>query len=141
MPSTESNSPPGLGPPGPNPLFFGVLGGLVLGNLAGLWVGDGEPAAALHSNFVFRIEVGVIVALVAYVGAAALWLAWHRSLFQRLTLGGAGLETPEQKDDLAARDARIELFMEETTDTLLRLSERVGDLEEAATSENNGSSR
>lgn len=139
MPSPESNSLPGLGPPGPNPLFFGVLGGLVLGIVAGLLAGDGEPAAALRSNLVFRIEVGLVVALVAYVGAAALWLAWHRSLFQRLTLGGAGLETPDQKDDVAERDAGIKLFMEETTDTLLKLSERVEDLEEAATGENGSS--
>lgn len=139
MRPTETDGPPGLGPPGLNPLFLAVLGGVVLGVLAGLTAGDGRPAAALHSNLVFRVEVGLIVALVAYVAAAALWLAWHRSLFQRLSVGGAGVETPEQKDDLAERDARVELFMEETSDTLLKLSERVSDLEEAATGEKGSS--
>jgi hypothetical protein len=71
----SSKVPQGLGDPGPNPLFFAVLAGIALAVAAALAAGDDAPAAALHSNLVFRIQVGAIAALAAYAIAAALWLA------------------------------------------------------------------
>lgn len=94
----ESKVPQGLGQPGPNPLFFAMLVALCLGSLAGATAGDGAPSAALRSNLVFRIEVGAVAALTAYWAAAALWLAWHRTLFRRMGVGTAGVESPEQNE-------------------------------------------
>ena len=134
--STTSKVPQGLGQPGPNPLFFAVAAGLVLGAIGGLSAGDNAPAAALHSNLVFRIQVGAIVALVAYWSAAALWLAWHRTLFQRMGLGATGLEPPEQKEAIEERDTKVEEFMARTTETLQDLVTRVEQLEKRPDSGN-----
>lgn len=123
-------APQGLGPAGWNPLFFGVLVGVILGLAAGILAGDREPAIALYSNIVFRVEVGLIVALVAYWVAAALWLSWHQTLFRRIGIGNTGVEPPEQ-DPVAQRDSKVEDFMSETTETLANLEERLSALEDA----------
>jgi hypothetical protein len=125
----QSKVPQGLGQPGMNPLFFAMLSGLALGVLAGLAAGDGAPAAALRSNLVFRIEVGAIAAIAAYWAAAALWLSWHRTLFARMGVGGAGVESPGQKQAVIERDTKVEEFMSRTTETLDDLVGRVELLE------------
>lgn len=128
MAHTKTAAPQGLGPPGHNPLFWAVVAGMLLGLLAGLLVHGREPAAALHSELVFRIEVGLIVAVVSYWGAGALWLAWHQTLFKRLGFGGAGAEPPEQKA-VEERDEKLEEFMAATTETLAEHTERLETLE------------
>lgn len=128
--SNDSASPgaesQGLGPPGPNPLFFGILLGLALGLTAGLAVEPEDPAAALESEFVFRLVVGLAVAMISYWAAAALWLGWHRRLFQRFGVGSATAEAPAQQ----ARDESIGAFVEETTEALDKLEQQVAKLEE-----------
>lgn len=105
------------------------MAGIVLGVVAAIAAGGGAPAAALRSNLVFRIEVGAIAAVAAYCAAAALWLAWHRTLFQRMGVGGAGLESPEQREAIKERDVKIEEFMARTTETLDDLVPRLEHLE------------
>jgi hypothetical protein len=127
-------APEGLGKPGANPLFFGVLTGLLLGVIAGVAAGHASPAAALHSNIVFRVEVGVIVTAVSYWAAGALWLAWHRTLFQKFGFGQATAEAPTQHD-VAERDTKVEAFMEETTESITKLEARVQELEDRSDSQ------
>jgi predicted ABC-type sugar transport system permease subunit len=73
---------PGLGRPGPNPLFFGVLVAVGLGGAAAAVASD--KTTVVHSNLVFRLIVGGIMAAVAYGVVAALWFAWHRRTFAKL---------------------------------------------------------
>jgi hypothetical protein len=127
-------APQGLGPPGRNPLFWGVLGGMSLGVLAGVLVHGRAPAAALNSELVFRIEVGLIVALVTYWAVGALWLAWHQTLFRRLGFGTAGAEPPERQEAVEQRDEKVEEFMEKTAETLENHTERLEVLEEGPAS-------
>jgi hypothetical protein len=124
--------PQGLGEPGANPLFFAVLTGIGLAVAAALGAGDQAPSVALHSNMVFRVEVGLVVALATYFAIGALWLAWHRTLFHKIGFGNAGAESPEQKETVAERDAKLEDFMAETTETLDNLEGRLEDLESAS---------
>ena len=102
-------------------------GGIVLGFVAGLLVHPRQPAVALGSTLVFRLEVGAIAALASYLATAALWLAWHRTLFQRVGLGGAGAEPPAP--EVQQRDSKLEQFMEETTEALQNHTERLEALE------------
>jgi len=129
-PETRTKAPQGLGPPGPNTLFWGVLAGIGAGVIAGLLVEGREPAVALKSELVFRIEVGVIVAVVAYWAIGALWLAWHQTLFRKLGFGGAGAEPPETREAIEQRDEKVEDFMETTAETLQNHTERLEALEQ-----------
>jgi len=131
MPDDNGKAPQGLGPPGWNPLFVGVLVGLVLGLVAGLCAGTSKPGSALHSNAVFRVQVGFVVAFAAYAAAAALWLAWHKTLFQRFGFGNAGLEPPDKQQALAERDDKIDDFMSETTETVDEFRARIEALEDS----------
>ena len=121
--------PPGLGPPGPNPLFFGVIAALVLGIVAGLIAG-GEHEV-VQSNAVYRLVVGAIVFVVFYGVVAALWLAWHRRTFKKVSVAGAGAEAPSQETagEVSKRDEEIKDFMETTTEAIEELDART-DLEE-----------
>lgn len=85
---------PGLGEPGANPLFFGVLIALTLGLVAGLT--SSGTTTLLRSNLVFRVAVGGIVAGVAYVAVAAVRFAWHRRTFKGFRGPGFGADAPEQ---------------------------------------------
>jgi hypothetical protein len=119
-----------LGKPGVNPLFFGVLAGIGLGAYAGFQApSEPSPATALHSNTVFRLEVGLAVALVSYWAAAALWLAWYRTLFRRLGIGQSALEPPETEPLKEERDIKVEETMAEIADALDALTTRVETLE------------
>ncbi len=117
---------PGLGRPGPNPLFFGVIAAIALGVVVAASTGD---AKLLHSNLVFRVVVGGIVSAVAYGAVAAIWFAYHRRTFQSLNVAGSGAQAPDQgtAEDLRARDEELKEFMETATDALAELVDRVED--------------
>lgn len=128
-------------PPGPtsqalaegkwNPLFVGVLAALALAIAAGAIAGPSKPASAFHSNIVFRVEVALVVAVALYWSAAALWLAWHQTIFKKFGLGNAGAEPPEPKE-VQKREDELEVFVHHTTDTLANLAERIEALENKA---------
>src|SRR3954451_8048248 len=84
--------PPALGPPGLNPLFWGVVLSLACGGVAGALAGD---ATILHSNLLFRLVVGGAVTAVAYAVVVVLWLAWHRRTLKRFGAAGANAEAPD----------------------------------------------
>jgi hypothetical protein len=129
-PPDKHPAPQGLGPPGSNPLFWGVLLAVVLGLVAALRVDPQTPKVALESEFLFRLIVGLAVAFVAYWVAAALWLAWHRTLFRRIGLGNASMETPEQQQALTERDQKLSEFVETAPETLAGLAEQVETLQQ-----------
>jgi hypothetical protein len=115
--------PPGLGPPGPNPLFFAVLAALVVAVIAGIAAGDNE---IVSSNLVYRLVVGGIVLAVLYGVIAIVWLAWHRRVLKRLNVAGTGAEAPGQETaaELSARDEEIKEFMDTTTKAIEELDSR-----------------
>ena len=78
----------------PCPFFFAFLLALVLAGAAFGRAGTSAPAYALHSNLVYRAEVGGVVLAVAYVIAVVGWLAWQgRAL--RVELGPATVDPGE----------------------------------------------
>lgn len=118
----------GLGPPGPNPLFFGVLLALIVGVAAAV-EGSGTKSV-LGSNLVFRIVVGGISFVVAYGIVAALWFAWHRRTFKGVNLAGVGAQAPEQlESETTARDDEIAEFMRATTAAIDDLNRRMNEVE------------
>jgi hypothetical protein len=114
--------PPGLGPPGLNPLFIAVLAATIVALLAGLTAGDAE---LLQSNLIFRFVVGGVVLAILYGVIAVTWLAWHRRLLKRLNIGAAGGETPDQESakEISQRDEEIKDFMDTTTNAIEELAE------------------
>jgi hypothetical protein len=120
--------PPGLGPPGPNPLFFGVVVALAIGVVAG--VTSSGTKTLLGSDLVFRLAVGGIAFVLTYVVVAAVWFAWHRRTFKAIHLAGAGADAPEQiESETNARDDDIAEFMETTTAAIEELNARLDALE------------
>lgn len=120
--------PSGLGPSGPNPLFFGVLAALVAGAGAGATSSDSK--ALLGSNLIFRFVVGGIVFVVIYGVVAAIWFAWHRRTFKGVRVAGSGADAPEQiESETTARDNDIAEFMEKTTAAIDDLNARLDALE------------
>jgi hypothetical protein len=59
---------------------------IVVGLAAAYGAGGATPPVALGSNIVFRIEVGGIALVVAYLVGVAGWLAWQGRAF-RVELG------------------------------------------------------
>lgn len=118
----------GLGPSGPNPLFFGVLLALALGIVTGLE--GGNRKTLLASNVVFRLAVGMVAFAVVYLVVAALWFAWHRRTFKGIRLAGSGADAPEQlESETNARDEEIAEFMQNTTAAIEDLNARLDALE------------
>ena len=116
-----SHGPPGLGRPGFNPLFLGVLIAVLLALIAGLEAGNDE---LLKSNLVYRFVVGGVVCAVLYAVVTVSWLAWHRRVLKRLNVAGTGGETPDQgtAQELSDRDEEIKEFMETTTKAIGELA-------------------
>jgi hypothetical protein len=133
-PPDDDSAPSGLGTPGWNPLFVAVLITVGIAIAAGAAAGTAKPATALHSNFIFRVEVAVVVAFAWYWAAGALWLAWHRTLFERMGLGNAGTLTPKQNETIEQRDEQVEKAVQETTETLENFRQRIEALEDQADS-------
>lgn len=127
--ASRDEAPQALGPPGPNPLFFGVVLSIGFGLWAALGVDPRTPQASLDSVLVFRLQVGVAVALVGYCATGALWLAWRRTLYRRVGVGGGALEPPEKKQAEEERDDKIGEGLARTADALDGLRERVESLE------------
>jgi hypothetical protein len=128
MADQEPRKPQGLGPPGPNPLFFGVTGAIGAGLLAA--VTSSGTKTLIGSNLVSRLAVGLIVFGVAYAVVAALWFAWHRRTFKGVHGPGFGADAPDQIDaETNARDEKIAAFMETTTAAIDELNARVDALE------------
>lgn len=120
--------PSGLGPPGPNPLFFGVLGALAIGAVAG--VTSSDTKTLLVSNLVFRLAVGGIAFAVTYGVVAAIWFAWHRRTFKGIRVAGSGADAPDQiESETNARDAEVAEFMETTAAAIEDLNARLDALE------------
>lgn len=120
---TSARSGPGL-----NSLFVGVVACVAVGGLAAGFAGESE---LLHSNIVFRIVVGGVVAAICYAVVAALWLGWHRKLIAKLGIGVANLETgqAETEKEVTARDLEVAEFMGTTTNAIEELKRRVEALE------------
>ena len=82
----------------PHPLFAFVFGVVVLGVAVGATADRRDPVWALHSEWVYRIELGAAVVGVLYLLLLALSLAWRGETFRKITApGGAGVELPAQK--------------------------------------------
>jgi hypothetical protein len=89
----------------PHPLFGFVSGVVVLGVAVGATADRREPVWALHSEWVYRIELGAAVVGVLYLLLIALSLAWRGETFRKITApGGAGVELPARKIQFAAAD-------------------------------------
>jgi len=114
----------GLGPPGANPLFFGVLLAVVIGVVVAAFAGDAEW---FHSNVLYRMGVGALATGIAYAVVTALWLGWHRRVFKKLTALGAGVEMPDQQtaEEVDARDSEIAEFMNTTTAAIDEMGEHI----------------
>lgn len=96
----------------PHPLFGFVFGAVVLGVVVGATADRREPVWALHSEWVYRIELGAVVVGVMYLLLVALSLAWRGETFRKITApGGAGVELPAQKIRSAA--AEFETYEQE----------------------------
>ena len=115
--------PPGLGQPGPNPLFFAVVAAVVVAVIVGIAAGDDE---IVGSNLVYRLVVGGIALAVLYGAIAMVWLAWHRRVLKRLSVAGTGGEAPDQEtaSEISARDEDIKEFMDTTTKAIEELDSR-----------------
>lgn len=126
----RTRQPAGLGPPGFNALFLGVVIALVAGLAAGDRAGG---STLLKSNLVFRTVVGGVAFGIVYCVVAALWFAWHRRTFQKLGAGTASAEAPANQateTEVAARDEDITDFMDTTTGAIEELDRRLRDLED-----------
>jgi hypothetical protein len=89
----------------PHPLFGFVFGVVVLGVVVGATADRREPVWALHSEWVYRIELGAAVVGALYLLLVALSLAWRGETFRKITApGGAGVELPAHKVRSAAAD-------------------------------------
>lgn len=89
----------------PHPLFAFVFVVVVLGIVIGATADQREPVWALHSGWVYRIELGAAVVGVLYLVLVALSLAWRGETFRKITApGGAGVELPAQKIRSAAAE-------------------------------------
>jgi hypothetical protein len=126
-PATPKNQ--GLGPPGANPLFFGVLLAVGVGVVVALSAGDAEW---FRSNALYRMGVGALATGIAYVVVAALWLGWHRRVFKKLGALGAAIEMPDQEtaQEVDARDSEVADFMDTTTAAINELGKHVEALED-----------
>lgn len=116
--------PPGLGPPGLNPLFLAVVVAAVCGVAAG--IGADGKAELVDSNLVYRMAIGAMVLAILYAVIAIAWLAWHRRVLKKLNVGAVGGETPDQATatEITSRDDEINEFMETTTKAIAELYER-----------------
>jgi hypothetical protein len=89
----------------PHPLFGFVFGVVVLGVVVGATADRREPVWALHSEWVYRIELGAAAVGVLYLLLVALSLAWQGETFRKITApGGAGVELHAQKIRSAAAE-------------------------------------
>jgi hypothetical protein len=113
---------------GPNPLFWGTVGAVALGAVAAALAG-GQPRIA-ESNLLYRLVVGGIVLAIAYGVVAILWFAWHRKTLQKVGVGPASGEAPDQDIEVTKRDDDIQEFMETTTEVVADLEDRLRKQEE-----------
>jgi hypothetical protein len=89
----------------PHPLFGFVFGVVLLGVAVGATADQREPVWALHSEWVYRIELGAAVVGLVYLLLIALSLAWRGETFRKITApGGAGVELPAQEVRSAAAE-------------------------------------
>lgn len=121
---------------GPSPLFWFVLAATVAGGVAAATAGGATPGFALHSNLVYRAEVGAALLALIYLVGAAVWLSWYGKGFFEFNIIGVGAKALGAEDvEDAAKDVsemarEIEELREETTSSLTELDERVSDLED-----------
>jgi hypothetical protein len=79
----------------PHPLFWISLALLVPAGLAAQAADGGAPGVALQSDWVWHIEIGLLVFALGYVLAIVLWLAYFGKTVTRLELpSGTGVEVP-----------------------------------------------
>ena len=131
-PQREEGDDDGATPePGFNPLFFGVVAAV----LTGVGIGSGAgPSTILHSNLIFRFVVGGVAAAVLYAAVVAVWLAWHRKPFKKVSgPAGTSIEPGDvdatQADQLRQRDREISEFMGTATKALEVIENRLEKLE------------
>jgi hypothetical protein len=110
-----------------HPLVGFVFGAVVLGIVAAAFADDREPVWALHSEWVYRAEVGAAVFALLYVALVALLLAGRGEAFRKVQApGGAGIETPAKEIDTAANE--FEEFRSENDAHLGRLERAIDEL-------------
>lgn len=83
----------------PHPLFWLSLGLLVPASLAAGAADGVAPSVALRSEWVWRLEIGIVVFLLGYVLGILLWLAYFGRTVPHVELpSGTGLDLPEGGD-------------------------------------------
>lgn len=85
----------------PHPFFFAFLATLALAAVAFGLAGSNAPGYALHSNLIYRAEVGGVVLGIGYVVSLVGWLAWHGRAM-RVEIGPA---TADPADAINVDDA------------------------------------
>jgi hypothetical protein len=122
----------------PHPFFWPVIGIIAIAVLAALSTEAQEPAFALNSALVYRLQIAGAVVIAGYSAIVLLWLAWHGLTLRRVELpGGVAVETPQANLDQAAAD--IEVTMAKATqrldahnDSIAELDDRLAWLEQSA---------
>jgi hypothetical protein len=79
----------------PHALFWFSLALLMPAAIAGQAADGDVPGVALHSDWVWRIEIGLLVFALGYVLAIVLWLAYFGKTVPRVELpSGTGVQVP-----------------------------------------------
>jgi hypothetical protein len=111
----------------PHPLALVVSAIIVLGVIAALSVDARVPVWALHSEWVYRTEVGGAVVGLLYLPLVALSLAWRGETFRKMQApGGAALETPAAQVDSAA--TKFDEYKSENDAHLARIESAIAKL-------------
>lgn len=122
----------------PHPFFYAFLVALVLGFVASLFAGSAAPAYALHSNIVYRAEIGGVVLALGYAVSIIGWLAWHgRAL--RVELGPATID-PADATGVDRAASGFEDFRDDVYDQINDLSSVVDALRKDLEGLGNGQS-
>jgi hypothetical protein len=116
----------------PKPLFYALIvlvAGAAYPALA-VPAPDRPPAVSLHSEFVFRLEVGAAVFLAAYALGAVLTLAYDGEFTRRLGLpGGTGIDTGRAQGGLEDAAGNFEQFQSTVEDRLDDHDTAIADLD------------
>jgi hypothetical protein len=103
--------------------------------VAAWFADDRDPAWALHSEWVYRAEIGAAILGLLYIALVALSLAWRGETFRKMQgPGGAGVETPAQEigsavDEFTQYKERANERFEAIESAVGELSRRVDQLE------------
>jgi hypothetical protein len=111
----------------PHPFFWLTLALVSGGALASALTDTRSPSWALHSAFIYHVEVGAAVALAGYLVAVTLWLASRGRTFAKVELPIGSVETADAGALDEAAD-EFDAFRTTTADRLDALEGSVADL-------------